>query len=142
MSEADLHARHASKRKTLEWFEYSDDLKATVEMLNVSNGFKPYTIPRTPSQTGLVDDSPVIEDLKTQMSIPPVRLSPAEKRVAELAAVGATVTESAAALDLSEAAIKTHRQSIASKTFAPNLASSMVKLIVHGILTTKEVTQD
>ena len=61
--------------------------------------------------------------------------------MAELAAVGTTVAESAAAIDFSEAAIKTHRQSIASKTFTPNLASYVIKLMFHGILVTKELTE-
>lgn len=139
MSEADLHARHQSARITLEHFKYTEALKETIEMLNMSNNFTSYTIPRTLDQTGLVDDSPTIGKLKQNMAIPPIRISPAEKRVAELAAVGATVKESADALGLSESAIKSHRTSITQKGFMPNFCSSLFKLALHEVLDLKDL---
>lgn len=142
MSETDLHQRHASARITLEHFRYTEDLKATVEMLNMSSGFKEYVIPRTLNQTGLVDDFPRASDLKMEMGIPPIRISPAEKRVAELAAIGATVKESAEALGLTESCIKSHRQSINQKGLMPNFTASLVKLVVHGVLEKQDLISD
>jgi len=142
MSEADLHMRHESARITLEHFKYTEDLLETVNMLNMSTGFASYTIPRTLNQTGLVDDAPTISVLKQNMSIPPIRISPAELRVAELAAVGATVKETAEALGLSEACIKSHRQSISQKGFGPNFCSSLIKLLVHKIIDIGRLTKD
>ena len=141
MSEADLHARHASARKTLEWFEYTEDLQATVDMLNVSSGFTPYIIPRTLNMSGLAEDSPTIEQLKQTICVPPLRLSRMERVVAEMAAVGATVSETAEALDVSESAIKTHRSGVVSKCFTPNLPSALTKLFVHNILDTNSICE-
>lgn len=141
MSEADMHARHNSARKTLEWFNYTDDLKATVEMLNMSSGFKPYIIPRTRDMTGLVEDCPAIEALKQEICIPPLRLSRMERAVAELAAVGTTVEQSAEAFDLSASAIKTHRSSVVSKCAAPNLLAAITKLFVHKVIDTETICE-
>ena len=86
MSESDLHLRHASSRITLEHFKYTEDLQETVAMLNMSNNFKEYVIPRTLSQTGVADDIDEINQLKQNMNVPPIRISRAELQVAELAA--------------------------------------------------------
>jgi DNA-binding CsgD family transcriptional regulator len=134
MSEHDLHMRHESARITLEHFHYTIDLKDTVEMLNASTRFTEYTIPRTKAQTGIADDVDSINTLKQNMNIPPIRISRAELQVAELAALGATVKDTAEALDMSEVSVKAHRQSITQKGFMGNLCSSLIKLAVHGVL--------
>jgi len=134
MSESDLHLRHQSARITLEHFNYTDDLKETVAMLNMSNSFREYEIPRTLNQTGVVDELSSVVDLKLTMNVPPVRISRAELQVAELAALGATIQESAEALNVSEHTIKAHRQSISQKGFMSNFCSNLMKLAVHKIL--------
>ena len=141
MSETDLHKRHQSARVTLEHFTYTEALEETVNMLNMSTGFVPYTIPRTLNQTGLVDDYPLIGSLRQSMAIPPIRISPAEMRVAELSALGATAKETAEALGLSEACIKSHRASISQKGFMPSFCSSLIKLAVHEVLDLKTLLE-
>lgn len=141
ISEADLHARHQSQRRTLEWFNYTDDLKATVEMLNASSGFKPYVIPRTKDMTGLVEDCPAIEALKQDICIYPLKLSRMEKNIAELAAVGATIDQSAEAFDISPSAVKTHRAGVVSKCAAPNLLAAITKLFVHKVIDTETICE-
>ena len=142
MSEADLHARHASARVTLEHYKYTEALQETVEMLNMSTGFQEYFIPRTLEQSGLIEETQAIECLKQNLQIPPIRISPAELRVAELAAIGATVAESAEAIGITESAIKSHRASIVQKNFTPNLSNALMKMTVHGILKPDNLKHD
>lgn len=142
MSEANLHQRHASQRLTLEWFNFSDDLKATVDMLNASTGFTSWTIPRTLKQSGTIDDLSTVEDLKIQMGIPPLRISPLERNVGTMAALGMTVADTAEALNISESAVKSHRSAIISKTWSPNLVTAMSKLFVHNVIELDELTTD
>lgn len=139
-SEETLHRQFDSARKTLEHFDLTEDLQAKIDMLNMSNQFTPYTIPRTRHQTGLLDDMTVVEEFKDTMSIPPLRVSRVERDVAILAALGMTVYESADALTLSESAIKCHRGGITQKAFTPNLISAVSKLLVHDIVSPKELT--
>ena len=141
MTEADLHERHASARVTLEHFELTQGIQETIDMLNMSTGFTPYTIPRTKSQTGVMEDAPLIANLRQEISIPPLRLSPMEKCVAELMAIGMTVAESAETLSISESAIKTHRAGIQQKTFSPNGYASISKLYHHKILDIEKITE-
>lgn len=138
-SEDTLHRQFDSSRKTLEHFELTDDLQAKIDMLNMSNDFRPYTIPRTRHQTGLLDDMTAVEEFKDTMSIPPLRVSRVERDVAILAALGMTVYESADAMSLSESAIKAHRGGVTQKAFTPNLISAISKLLVHDIVNTKEL---
>lgn len=140
MSEADLHLRHASSQITLEHYQYTEDLKAVVEMLNMSNKFQPYIIPRTKTQTGVLEPSPLVDGLRSSMAIPPLRVSPKEKDVAILHALGVTVAESADILDITESAIKCHRSGVLQKTFAPNNTSAIVKLLVHDIIQKDDLT--
>ena len=139
-SEDTLHRQFDSARKTLEHFDLTEDLQSKIDMLNLSNQFTPYLIPRTRHQTGLLDDMTVVEEFKDTMSIPPLRVSRIERDVAILAALGMTVYESADALTLSESAIKCHRGGITQKTFTPNLISAVSKLFVHDIVNPKELT--
>ena len=142
MSEADLMMRHQSSNITLEHYDYTPALQETVEMLNMSTGFKPYVIKRTKTQTGIFDDCNTIAGLKQNTAVPPVRISPAELRVAQMAAVDATIAESAEALGLSSCAVKSHRASIVQKCFTPNLCSAIAKLFVHDILESKDLVEN
>jgi DNA-binding CsgD family transcriptional regulator len=142
MSENDLHLRHQSARITLEHFSYTDDLKETVKMLNMSTNFHEYVIPRTLDQTGVAEEINAINDLRTSMRIPPIRISRAELQVAELAALGATAGETAEALQISESAVKGYKTSINQKGFMPSFCSSLVKLIVHDILDLERLKPD
>ena len=142
MSEADLHARHQSARITLEHFHLTQGIQETIDMLNSCTKFQPYKIPRTLSQSGLQEDSHNVEWLKKNIGIPPIRISPAELRVAQLTAIGATVAESAEAIGISESAVKSHRASVVQKTFTPNIASAISKLMVHNILDANDLTND
>jgi DNA-binding CsgD family transcriptional regulator len=140
MSEAHLHERHASQRLTLEHFTYSPDLKATVEMLNASTGFKGWIIPRTKKQSGTIDDIDTVEQLKVQMGIPPLRVSALERSVATLAALGMTVNETSEALGITPSAVKAHRGGILSKCFVPNLVAALSKLYVHDVIKLDDLT--
>jgi DNA-binding NarL/FixJ family response regulator len=142
MSEANLHQRHASQRLTLEHFRYTDDLKSTVEMLNASTGFKPYKIPRSLRQAGTIDDCSDVEEHKIQMGIPPLRISGLERSVGTMAAIGMTVNESAEALNLSASAVKSHRNGLITKCWAPNLLTAMSKLYVHDVISLSDLTVD
>lgn len=141
MSEADLMMRHQSSNITLEHYKYTPALEETVEMLNMSTGFTPYIIKRTKTQTGIFDDFNTIAELKQNTAVPPVRISPAELRVAQMAAVGATVAESSEALNISMCAVKSHRSSIVQKCFTPNLSSALAKLFVHEILKPEDLVE-
>jgi len=139
MSEANVHQRFRSAQITLEHHHYTKDLKDLVEMLNMSTKFKPYTIPRTQSQTGIIETCPLVDQLKATIAIPPLRISPMEKEVAILQAIGATVAESAAVLDLTESCIKSHRAGVLQKCFTPNNSSALVKLFAHDIISTRDL---
>ena len=139
MSEANMHSRFKSAQITLEHHHFTQDLKDVIDMLNMSSNFKPYEIPRTQSQTGVIETSPLVDQLKTTIAIPPLRISPMEKEVAILQAIGATVAESAAVLDLTESCIKSHRAGVLQKCFTPNNSSALVKLFAHDIITTRDL---
>jgi DNA-binding CsgD family transcriptional regulator len=138
-SEDTMHRQFDSARKTLEHFELTEDLQAKIDLLNMSNSFTPYLIPRTRFQTGLMEDLTEVEAFKDNMGVPPLRVSRIECDVTILAAIGMTVYESADVLSLSESAVKSHRSGVIQKTFTPNLVSAVSKLFVHDIISPKEL---
>ena len=142
MSEANLHQRHESQRVTLEHFNYTEDLQETVKMINASTGFKSYVIPRTVKQTGTIDDCSSVEQYKIELGIPPLRLSSLEKSVGTLAAIGMTINESAEVLEISDSAVKSHRNGLMQKTFAPNLVTAISKLFLHDVITKADLSCD
>ncbi len=134
MSEASLHERFNSQRITLEHFNYTEDLKAMVEILNLGSGFKPYTIERGSHETLVPPELNAIQGLKDTILVPPLKLSPMELKTAELAALGATVQESADALAISPSAVKSHRAGVTSKCFTSNLFGALTKLAYHQVM--------
>ena len=141
-SEDTLHRQFDSARKTLEHFDYTEDLNAKIEMLNLSNGFNPYIIPRTLHNTGVLDDLTEIEEMKDTMGIPPLRISRLERDISIMAAIGMTVSETAETMSLSDSAIKAHRGGVVQKCFTPNLVSAISKLLVHDIINTRELVSN
>ena len=141
-SEDTLHRQFESARKTLVHFDHTQDLKDKIEMLNLSNGFKEYVVPRTKHQTGVLDDLSEIEEMKDTMGVPPLRISRLERDISIMAAIGMTVAETAETMSLSDSAIKAHRGGVVQKCFTPNLVSAIAKLLVHDIINTKELVSN
>lgn len=142
MSEAALHERFNTCRITLEHFSYTEDLQHMIEMLNHGTGFKPYTIERGACENLTPPELNAIQGLKDTILVPPLKLSPMELKTVELTALGATVQESAAALGISESAVKSHRAGVTSKCFTPNMYAAITKLAYHDVMPIHKLIED
>lgn len=139
-SEQLLHSQFASNRITLEHFELTDDLKAMIETINFSTGFKPYTVERPPFNSKESKDERELQSAIENIMIEPLKLSPREYDALLHQACGLTLKESANLMKLPEQSVKSHRSAAVSKCFTPNAFAAISKMFFHGKFDKKLLT--